>query len=668
MNEEIEINVRKLRPFTRFIYTIGELPTSYLISMTYEEQLIWLCNYLEKTVIPAINNNAQAVEELQNLFIELQEYVNNYFENLDVQEEINNKLDDMAESGELEDIISQYIELATTYVYNNVSEMKEATNLVDGSFARTSGFYSYNDGGGATYKIRTVTVEDTVDEKTLIAITETLVAELIKEKEMDVKEFGAKGDGETDDTLSIQTALDYCKNIIIKDGTYMIDSVDNNLSPQSNSHIKLVNATLKAITNDDDNYAVLRIYQKENIVIEGGIIEGDKSTHTGATGQWGHCIIVRESENITIKNITLKNAWGDGLYVVDSANINTYNVVADGNRRNGYSIISCDGFSSNNDYIANTDGTAPEAGVDIEPNEATEVLKNIVFNNLKTYNNGGAGIDIHLSQQTNDTPNINIVVNNYYDEGSGVGIQIYKNQYTKGKILINNPYLLNNYGVGINLRQCYDSNLQVEIEKPKIINCNTSNNSTPKYGSGIVLFLDDNDTDLALGNVAIKEPYITNYRNDQRYLYIVGSSTYHVENFKLINPVNNDNEKQLTINNVNDLVFTDLYNQFIVNSNNNLEIAGYNTKSKLINTAYTTSRTNTILGGFPTGREMTFINTSPSGYDINIKLPSGCYLRGFTSNEAPTINIPDIGNSVTIKRLSDTDFIVLNYVGNITAS
>ena len=50
MNNEELIDVKTLRPFRRFIYTIGALPSSYLISMTYEEQLIWFCNYLEKTV------------------------------------------------------------------------------------------------------------------------------------------------------------------------------------------------------------------------------------------------------------------------------------------------------------------------------------------------------------------------------------------------------------------------------------------------------------------------------------------------------------------------------------------------------------------------------------------------------------------------------------------
>ena len=91
MNENLDIDVKTLKPFTRFIYTIGELPSSYLMSMTYEEQLIWLCNYLTTTVIPTINNNAEAVREVQNLVLELQTYINNYFDNLDVQEEINNR-------------------------------------------------------------------------------------------------------------------------------------------------------------------------------------------------------------------------------------------------------------------------------------------------------------------------------------------------------------------------------------------------------------------------------------------------------------------------------------------------------------------------------------------------------------------------------------------------
>lgn len=101
--------VQGLRPFTKFCMTIGNLPSSYLVSMTYEEQILWLCDYLQNTVIPTVNNNAEAVEELQNLYLQLKNYVDNYFTNLDIQNEINNKLDEMATDGTLANIINQQL-------------------------------------------------------------------------------------------------------------------------------------------------------------------------------------------------------------------------------------------------------------------------------------------------------------------------------------------------------------------------------------------------------------------------------------------------------------------------------------------------------------------------------------------------------------------------------
>lgn len=104
-----QIPTDSLRPFNKFCISIGMLPSSYKTSLTYEEQLLWLCNYLEETVIPAVNNNGEAVTELQNLYVELRSYIDNYFANLDVQEEINNKLDEMTLNGSLYNIMYPYI-------------------------------------------------------------------------------------------------------------------------------------------------------------------------------------------------------------------------------------------------------------------------------------------------------------------------------------------------------------------------------------------------------------------------------------------------------------------------------------------------------------------------------------------------------------------------------
>ena len=64
-----EIDKLQPRAFTRFCMSIGAVPSSYLEALSVEGQLLWFCSYLEKEVIPAVNNNAEAVTELQNLYI-----------------------------------------------------------------------------------------------------------------------------------------------------------------------------------------------------------------------------------------------------------------------------------------------------------------------------------------------------------------------------------------------------------------------------------------------------------------------------------------------------------------------------------------------------------------------------------------------------------------------
>lgn len=247
-----EIDKLQPRAFTKFCMSIGAVPSSYLEALSVEGQLLWFCSYLEKEVIPAVNNNGQAVTELQNLYLQLKDYVDNYFDNLDVQEEINNKLDDMAESGELADIIAQYIQLQGVLAYGTLAEMKAATNLVNGSFAETYGYYSNGDGGNAKYKIREVTNQDVEDDMFIVALAdENLVAELIIDSNTNLLQLGGHKNDDGDNSAILQKAIDKLTYINIPNGNYRIAQ---NVELKPNRTYKGQGQTNLLINNDCQLY------------------------------------------------------------------------------------------------------------------------------------------------------------------------------------------------------------------------------------------------------------------------------------------------------------------------------------------------------------------------------------------------------------------------------
>ena len=128
------INTINLPPFKKMCMTIGNLPTSFMESMSYYEALCWLYNYLDTQVIPAINTEGEAITELQTAFTTLQNYVDTYFDNLDVQEEVNNKLDAMALDGTLAEIINQEI----------FSELNDKVDNLQQTFDESIAHIAYN--------------------------------------------------------------------------------------------------------------------------------------------------------------------------------------------------------------------------------------------------------------------------------------------------------------------------------------------------------------------------------------------------------------------------------------------------------------------------------------------------------------------------------------------
>ena len=89
-------------------------------------------------IINSVNVSGQQVETLTNAFNELQNYVNNYFNNLDVQEEINNKLDQMTQDGTLESLIGKYVDPYFIEFNEKIEEQNNKINsITSGSPAGT---------------------------------------------------------------------------------------------------------------------------------------------------------------------------------------------------------------------------------------------------------------------------------------------------------------------------------------------------------------------------------------------------------------------------------------------------------------------------------------------------------------------------------------------------
>lgn len=136
MAEELKtIETVDTSPFKKLVMTIGELPTSFVDSMTYYECLAWLVNYIQNTVISTVNNNAEATQELQDAFVTLKNYVDHYFDTLDVQTEVNNKLDAMVLDGTLSNIINQEI---FGELNNSITALQGSVNTINTTIGNLS--------------------------------------------------------------------------------------------------------------------------------------------------------------------------------------------------------------------------------------------------------------------------------------------------------------------------------------------------------------------------------------------------------------------------------------------------------------------------------------------------------------------------------------------------
>lgn len=111
----------------------------------------WLLNEFNK-VLEQWKAMQKNFDSLQDAFNDLKSYVQDYFKNLDVQDEINNKLDSLIKSGVFDTILDNYF-LKKCNTYNTAIDMINDMSLKDGNLCITQGYYKIGDSGKGTYFI-----------------------------------------------------------------------------------------------------------------------------------------------------------------------------------------------------------------------------------------------------------------------------------------------------------------------------------------------------------------------------------------------------------------------------------------------------------------------------------------------------------------------------------
>lgn len=268
--------------------------------------------------------------------------------------------------------------------------------------------------------------------------------------------IGFSKKGNVDYTDYLQRGINQNKKVILPNFPILINF--KGLVLKSNSSILFQeNSKLILKSNSEQLYGLLYVENIKNVNIYFAHLVGDRFSHQSDKGEWGMGVFIRSSENIKIHKPIITDMWGDGIYIGKLGSKSSKNITITGafinkSRRNGISIISAENVDINNSFIANTHGTSPEFGIDIEPNSHDEILSNIYLNNNITFNNVG-GLLFALDKLV--SPNVinnkvDIHINDHTDNKSIKGVEFYMNRYKNnssekltGVVNINNMIIKN---------------------------------------------------------------------------------------------------------------------------------------------------------------------------------------------------------------------------------
>ena len=165
---------------------------------------------------------------------------------------------------------------------------------------------------------------------------------------------------------------------------------------------------------------LLSFRECENVVLRADQADGGKSAHLRMHKQdyqsaayekseWRHGVAFLGCRNVLVQDLTIEQTGGDGIYLgpgsqhTPNRQVTIRRVDCNANHRQGISVISAEDLLIEDCRLRHTDGTAPKAGVDFEPNDPTDSLARCVLRRCLAESNAGTGFQIcpqYLSSQS----------------------------------------------------------------------------------------------------------------------------------------------------------------------------------------------------------------------------------------------------------------------------
>ena len=187
-------------------------------------------------------------------------------------------------------------------------------------------------------------------------------------------------------------------------------------------------------------------------------------------GEWRATLNIREVSNVTVRGGTYVDAGGDGVFVESSVGpIVLDGVSTEGAWRNGLSVISAGGgLHVRSSTFSDTNGTAPMCGIDVEPDSSDDVLRGVIFSNVRLLGNRRCGFTLSPTRMIGSTAPIDVTVDGMviqnvpgtaYQWGrapdrnvGGVGMKLLNSFNLTGSVAVRN----------LSISQCYASALYLD--------------------------------------------------------------------------------------------------------------------------------------------------------------------------------------------------------------